>query len=110
MNPLSTSTAELGTKDYPYKEIESAFVEITNFHFHSERNISVFVMEGSTVFVKSPTYIVNITNVHIESYSEKAKVVGLVRLVGVQSESKIISKSTPTKFNILGKRNQNNKF
>ena len=102
MNPLSTSTAELGTKSYPYKEIDSAFVEITNFHFHSERSVNVFVMEGSTVFVKSPTYIVNITNVHIESYSEKGNVKGMARLIGILNETKIIPQATPTMFHILG--------
>ena len=110
MNPLSTSTVELGTIEHPYKELDSAFVEITNFHFHSERNISVFVMEGSTVFIQSPTYIVNITNVHLEAYSETSRIVGLARLVGVQSVSKIISQSTPTKFNILGKETPKNQF
>ena len=87
---------------HPYKELDSVFVEVTNFHFHSERNISVFVMEGSTIFVNSPTYIVNMTNMHIESYSEISSVSGKARIVGIQSESKIVEKAYPTKFSILG--------
>jgi len=101
VNPLSESVVELGTEDHPYKDIESVFVEILNFHSHTQRSIKVFVMEGSTIFVNSPTYFVNITHVQIESYTEKSAVVGMARLVGIRTEDKIILPSMPSKFNIL---------
>ena len=100
---MSQSTVELGTQEHPYKELDSAFVEVINFHVHSERTINIFVMEGSTVFMNSPTYIVNTTLVHLESYSEVSNVAGMARIVGVQNNTKIIPPSTPSKFNILSK-------
>ena len=101
MNPLSESVVELGTQTHPYKDIESVFVEILNFHSHTQRTIKVFVMEGSTIFINSPTYFVNITHVRIESYTEKSAVVGMARLVGIRTEDKNIPPSMPSKFNIL---------
>ena len=88
MNPLSESVVELGTQTHPYKDIKSAFVEILNFHSHTERTIKVYVMEGSTIYVNSPTYFVNITHVLIESYTEKSPKPGLARIVGIENNAK----------------------
>ena len=104
VNPLSESVVELGTQTHPYKDIESAIIEILNFHSHSERTIKVYVMEGSTVFINSPAYFVNITHVQIESYSNRNTVAGMARMIGIYNESKILPPSKPSKFNILSKR------
>lgn len=103
VNPLSQSTVELGTQKHPYKELDSAFVEVVNFHSHSEREVYVYVMEGSTVYMNSPTYIVNTTLVHVESYSEIIDIAGMAKIVGVQTDLKVIPPSTTSKFNILSK-------
>ncbi|CAI2367407.1 unnamed protein product [Moneuplotes crassus] len=101
INPNSQSPVELGTQQHPYKDIQSAFVEIMNFHSHSDRNVTVFVMEGSTVFASSPTYFVNMTHVQIESYSDRVQAPRLARMVGVIEKSKLIAPGFSTKFNIL---------
>lgn len=103
VNANSESPVELGTQDHPYKDLDSVFVEITNFHSHNDRNISVYVMEGTTVFAKSVTYIVNITHVQIEAYSWVQANPGLARMVGLIDNLKAIPPSTPSRFNILGK-------
>lgn len=103
VNANSQSLVEVGTKDHPYKELDSVFVEIMNFHSHSERNIMIYVLEGTSVFANSVTYIVNMTHVQIESYSESSQEAGLARMVGINNISKAISPALPTNFNILGK-------
>ena len=45
VNPDSDSIIELGTKDYPYKHIAYAFVEVLNYHSHSDRNLTIYLME-----------------------------------------------------------------
>jgi hypothetical protein len=103
VNPRSTSSTELGTQAHPYKDLESVFVELMNFHSHSDRNITVYIMESSTVFASVMTHITNITQVHFESYSEVSITPSKARIVGVKHASKIVVPSMPTKFNILSK-------
>ena len=103
MNPNSQSLVEVGTRLHPYKDLESVFVEILNFHSDQERNLTVYVMEGTTVFGVSPIYISNVTHVQVESYTDTNLEGGIARLVGLTNSSKIISSTFPTKFNILGK-------
>lgn len=103
INLNSQSHAELGTKLHPYKDLDSAFSEIMNFHSHNDRNVTVYVMEGTTVFANSVTYIVNITSVNIEAYNDIQSGVGLARMVGLMNSTKALSPPMPTKFNILGK-------
>ena len=103
VNSNSESPVEVGTKQHPYKDIESALVEVLNFHSHNERNVTVYVMEATTVFVNSVTYVVNMTHVQIEAYNEKDDIPGLARMVGLDNSSKVIDSGMTTKFNILGK-------
>ena len=100
---MSSSAAELGTQSHPYKDLESVFVELMNFHSHSDRNIKVFIMEASTVYASTMTHIVNITQVSFESYSEVNIVPNKARIIGVKQASKIVLPSMPKKFSILGK-------
>jgi hypothetical protein len=103
VNPRSTSSTELGTQAHPYKDLESVFVELMNFHSHSDRNITVYIMEYSTVFASVMTHITNITQVHFESYSKVSITPSKARIVGVRHASKIVAPSMPTKFSILSK-------
>jgi hypothetical protein len=102
VNPLSTSVVELGTKAHPYKELSPVFVELMNFHSHTNRNISVFIMEFSTVYINTMS-IINITSVHFESYSNTNLKAGKAQIIGIKSDSKIVHPSMPTKFHILSK-------
>ena len=85
VNPDSSSVVELGTKEHPYKSLGYVFVELLNYHSHSDRNITVNIMEGTTNYLMiGNNNIVNITQVIIQPYSEnlltdpgKASIVGL---------------------------------
>ena len=103
VNPLSTSVTELGTQKHPYKELESVLVELMNFHAHTDRNISVMIMEQSTVYIKATNIIANITQVSFESYSENNLDAQKARIVGVKLSSRIVPPAMPSKFNILGR-------
>ena len=46
VNSLSTSFIEIGTKEYPYKRLHSAFIEIWNYLSVGEE-ITIYVMEDS---------------------------------------------------------------
>lgn len=49
----SNYSVELGNKQYPYKSINAAFIEIVNLHSNTDRNISIFVKEQTMNFVNS---------------------------------------------------------
>ena len=101
VNPLSISYAEFGTREHPYKDLESVFVELMNYMNHVGLNITIYVMEKSTVFANSPTHIINATNVHVESYSDVKVSPDKAKLVIVQKEYRIVKPSMPNKFGIL---------
>ncbi|CAI2362327.1 unnamed protein product [Moneuplotes crassus] len=105
VNANSESPVEVGTQQHPYKDLESAFVEILNYHSHNARNITVYVMEATTVFAKSVTYVVNMTHVQVEAYNENNAELGLARMVGLDNSTKIVAPAMPTKFNILDSKN-----
>ena len=91
---------ELGTIDYPYKELSYAFVEILNYHSHTDRNITIYVKEGTsnTLGLKHGN-IVNITNVSIHPYSSLS-IVPVKTTILVKDEVEIM-KSPSTIFNIM---------
>ena len=71
MDSTSTEIIELGTKAYPYKNVGLPFVEILNYHSHSDHNITVKVKEyteNQMLFKRN--YIINTTQVTVETYSE----------------------------------------
>ena len=71
MNPNSEKMMELGTMEYPFKDINVVFIEIFNIHQHSDVTINIFVMEATNSYLPFDfTQILNITQVNIESYTE----------------------------------------
>ena len=83
VNPDSNSIIELGTINHPYKQITYAMIEILNYHSHTLRNITVYLMEYTRNELAIETAkIINITNINIKPYTlrsvdaEKAKIVG----------------------------------
>lgn len=60
-------------------------------------------MEGTTVFVNSVTYIVNITHVQIEAYGANDADLRLARMVGLMDPTKATPIAIPTNFNLLSK-------
>ena len=100
MNPDSDSIVELGTKDYPYKQLSYVLIEILNYHSHSNRNLTVYLMEQTTnILGFKQANIVNITNVSIVPYSptssDPAKAIILVK-----DEIDIVA-SPSTLFNVM---------
>ena len=70
VNPKSQEIIELGTKAYPYKNIGLPFVEILNYHSHSNNSINIYVMENTDNYMLwNSNYIINITSVSVQSYS-----------------------------------------
>ena len=100
---MSISPTELGTRNHPYKEVDSVMVEIMNFHSHSDRTINVFVMEYSSIFLKTTNVIANITMVQFESYSDINTDAAKARVIGVKEDDRIVAPAMPTKFSILSK-------
>ena len=95
------STTELGTYEHPYKELNSVFVELLNFHSHSERNISVRILEGTTTYLHKKSYIINTTEVIIEPYFKTVSFGINPKIITVESIGAIIPPGVPTRFNIL---------
>ena len=70
VNPNSQEIIELGTKAYPYKNIGLPFVEILNYHSHSNNSINIYVMENTDNYMLwNSNYVINITSVSVQSYS-----------------------------------------
>ena len=100
MNPDSESIVELGTKDYPYKQLSYVLIEILNYHSHSNRNLTVYLMEQTTnVLGFKQANIVNITNVSIVPYSPTSSDPAKATIL-VKDEIDIVA-SPSTLFNVM---------
>ena len=101
VDPSSMSTTELGTSEHPYKELNSVFVEILNFHSHSDRSITVRILEGTTAFLLKSSYIINTTEVIMEPYFRNSSIGNNPKIIGVESIDAITPPGVPTRFHIL---------
>ena len=71
VNPNSEQMMELGTIEYPFKDINLVFLEIFNVHQHTDRTINIFVMEATDSYLSFDFIkIINITQVNIDTYIE----------------------------------------
>ena len=71
VNPDSDQMMELGTFEYPFKNINLVFLEIFNIHQHTDRTINIFVMEATDNYLPFDFIkIVNTTQVNIDTYTE----------------------------------------
>ena len=91
----------MGTKDHPYKQIAYAFVEILNYHSHTDRNLTIYLMEYTRNELPVGTgNIINITNVEIRPYTLRASVdPDKASIVGIDRND--IDSDPSTSFNIL---------
>ena len=70
VDSTSNSTIELGTKRFPFKNFGLVFVELANYHLHTNRTINIYLKENSINELKiANNYIINTTLVNIQSYS-----------------------------------------
>ena len=61
---------ELGTIDYPFRDINLVFIEVFNEHQHTDRNISIYVKEVTKNYIPIDFIeIVNVTKISIDSYT-----------------------------------------
>lgn len=51
VNSKSTLEVELGTKDYPYKTVDQAFLEVWNFWPDFTSYVNIFVMEDTANYI-----------------------------------------------------------
>ena len=100
VNPDSDSIIELGTMDYPYKDISYVFIELLNYHSYTDRNLTVNLMEGTTNIIGNKQgYILNITNVEIITYSFNSSESGKAKIL-IIDEVNITTKPS-TLFNVM---------
>lgn len=101
VDPSSSEIIELGTKAYPYKSIGLPFVEILNYHSHSDRTIHVYLKENEDhQMLSETTYIINITQVTVESYSETDSSTSIYANL-IMRNSGVTFFNSRTVFNIL---------
>ena len=71
IDPSSTKILELGTQMYPFRSLYPAFFEIMKFHSHTQREVTVFIKEGTENTVEDSTiYVINLKLVTINTYSD----------------------------------------
>ena len=101
VDPSSTEILELGTKAFPFKNIGLPFVEILNYHSHSTNTITVFIKENTEHnMLYNSNYVINITQVTIESYSDSDLVTPYYANI-IMKNSGVVKLSAKTIFNIL---------
>lgn len=101
VDPTSTQVLELGTKENPYRNIGLVFLEILNIHSHTDRNITINLKESTLIYMNQlRSYIINVTNVEIRSYSESVNNVPRSAEIYV-SNFNIPYFSPKTRFNII---------
>ena len=97
VNPKSIEIVELGTKQYPFKNIALPFIEILNYHSHSSRTVNIYLMENTTNYLMQNTnYVINMTMVNIESYSLISNSPSRATIYGILSSIPIFSSTTIT--------------
>ena len=101
VNPDSTEILELGTKQYPYKNLMLPFIEIFNFHSNNPNiEINIYVYERSYLEISfRKINIINIFKVNLYSYTEIEDEPAKVELVVRDTE--IDYWNVKTRFNIL---------
>ncbi|CAI2367699.1 unnamed protein product [Moneuplotes crassus] len=101
VNPLSSSTTELGTADHPYKELHTVFLELLYFHSHSDKEFVIKLFEDTTNYVIEGTYLINISNLRIESYSVNQDKISKAKVVAIESVSTKPPSLIPSKLILL---------
>ena len=100
VDPGSDSIIELGTVEHPYKHILYALVEVLNYHSHSDRNLTIYLMEYTkNELTESASNIINITSVEIRPYTSRSSDPDKAYLIGKDTADIVSNPSTS--FSIL---------
>ena len=71
VNPDSDKIMELGTREYPFRDINLVLIEVNNEHQHTDRNITVYVMEATDSYLPlGDIKVLNISKFFIDTYRE----------------------------------------
>jgi len=100
IDPSSDKLLEFGTKDYPYRTAKPVFAEILKHHSHTEREITVYLKEGTNTYIEdSSAYFLNLTSVTITSYSEDSTDPDFATITS--KDSAVSGISSKSAFNIV---------
>ena len=90
----------MGTIEHPFKQLAYAFVEILNYHSHSDRNVTIYLMEYTmNELPLNIGHVVNMTNVDILPYTLKSSDPDKATIVGMDKRE--ITSSPSTSLSIL---------
>ena len=101
MDPNSDLPVELGSVEFPFKDLTTVIVEIMNLHSHSDVEIDVFIAEETYHYLEYDTAkIINITQINFDSYSPSLNdEVNRATLVLTSTEFDLMT--TQTIFNLV---------
>ena len=64
---------ELGTIDYPFRDINLVLIEAHNVHQHTDRNISIYTMEAAESYLSLDSIVLlNVSQVHFDTYTQNS--------------------------------------
>ena len=64
---------ELGTIDYPFRDINLVLIEVHNVHQHTERNITIFTMEATESYLPLDSIVLlNVSQVNFDTYTQNS--------------------------------------
>ena len=62
---------ELGTIDYPFRDINLVLIEVHNVHQHTDRNITIFTMEATENYLPLDSIVLlNVSQVNFDTYTQ----------------------------------------
>ena len=102
VDSMSLQTTELGTQDFPYKDLKSVFAELLNIHSFSNSSIIIYIKEGTSNYLNTQSnYFLNINSVTLTSYSDESTNAGRATVIATDDVSAAPWYSIPTQFNML---------
>ena len=64
---------ELGTVDYPFRDINLVLIEVHNVHQHTDRNITIFTMEATKSYLPiNSIKLLNVSQVKFDTYTQNS--------------------------------------
>ena len=106
VDTYSESPIELGTRQYPYKSAKAAFVELLNYHSNQDKSVAIYLKDNQNFYIQDGTsFILNITNVTITTYSDEDTIVSRAKLIPTRVTQTIENKKTA--FSLLASTSLN---
>ena len=98
----SDSIIELGTRDHPYKDLESVFVEVLNLHANTDRHVNVHVKENTINYMYTEhNFIISLANLTLTTYSDESNIAGKATVMAYDTDQTQAVYTMPTKFNVM---------